>query len=82
MDAMSDHEHDKQLRILEGPPAARPALEDRHGHDHEDEGDEEIVDQTLREHGLELSAVREKTERQERKTILADARRAFGRSAF
>src|SRR5882757_6568426 len=60
MDAMSDHEHDKQLRILEGPPAARPALRDGHGHDHEDEGDEEIVDQTLREHALELSAVREK----------------------
>src|SRR5258708_9460041 len=55
MDAMSDHEHDKQLRILQGPLAAKPASDE--GHDHE--GDE-LVDDTLREHRLELSAVREK----------------------
>src|SRR5216683_1253474 len=57
MEAMSDHEHDKQLRILQGPPASKPALNEEHGHDH---GDEEIVDDTLREHRLELSTVREK----------------------
>ena len=54
---MSDHEHDKQLRILQGPPASKPALNEEHGHDHDDE---EIVDDTLREHRLELSTVREK----------------------
>src|SRR5260370_815011 len=55
MDAMSDHEHDKQLHILQGPLVPKPALDE--GHDHEDD---EIVDDTLREHRLELSAVREK----------------------
>jgi len=45
MDAMSDHEHDKQLRILQGPPAAKPSLDEARGHDHEGE---EIVDDTLR----------------------------------
>src|SRR5690242_546683 len=56
MDAMSDHEHDKQLRILQSPLTAKPALEAGNDHDHE----EEIVDDTLREHRLELSTVREK----------------------
>src|SRR6266851_8757770 len=57
MEAMSDHEHDKQLRILQGPPAPKPALNEEREHDHDDE---EIVDDTLREHRLELSTVREK----------------------
>jgi molybdopterin-containing oxidoreductase family iron-sulfur binding subunit len=55
---MSDHEHDKQLRILQGPLAAKPALEQGHDHDHGHE--DEIVDDTLREHRLELATVREK----------------------
>ncbi|HET6932348.1 MAG TPA: TAT-variant-translocated molybdopterin oxidoreductase, partial [Candidatus Acidoferrum sp.] len=54
---MSDHEQEKQLRILQGPQAAKSALEAGHGHDQEDE---EVVDDTLREHRLELSTVREK----------------------
>src|SRR5580700_2509389 len=57
MDAMSDHEHDKQLRILQGPLASKPALDEGHERDHEDE---EVVDDTLREHRLELSTVRER----------------------
>ena len=57
MDAMNDHEQDKQLRILQGPLVSKSALDNGDGHDH---GDEEIVDDTLREHRLELSTVREK----------------------
>src|SRR5258708_25902825 len=54
MDAMSDHEHDKQLRSLQGPLAAKPALEHGHDHGHDHGHEEEIVDDTLREHRLEL----------------------------
>jgi molybdopterin-containing oxidoreductase family iron-sulfur binding subunit len=57
---MSDHEHDKQLRILQGPPSSlgpKPSLDQGHRHDQENE---EVVDNTLREHRLELSTVREK----------------------
>jgi MoCo/4Fe-4S cofactor protein with predicted Tat translocation signal len=57
MDAMSDHENDKQLRILQGPQGQKPALEPVHDHD---DHDGEPEDNTLREHRLELSAVREK----------------------
>src|SRR5215469_7588461 len=51
---MSDHEHEKQLRILQGQ---NPAFET--GHDHGDH-DDEPEDNLIREHRLELSAVREK----------------------
>jgi len=56
MDAMSDHEKEKQLRILQGPEGRKPALNGGHDHDYGDEAE----DNTLREHRLELSAVREK----------------------
>jgi len=57
MDAMSDHEHEKKLHILQGAAAPNPGMNQGHGHDQEDE---EIVDNTVREHRLELSTVREK----------------------
>ncbi len=57
MDAMSDHEHEKKLRILQGPTGEKAAL--HAGHEHDDH-DDEVVDETLREHRLDLSAVREK----------------------
>jgi len=77
MDAMSDHEHDKQLRILQGPLAAKPALDE--GHDHEDD---EIVDDTVR--GAPAGTFRgpRKAAGQEREAVLAHAGRAFGRPAF
>ena len=53
---MSDHEKEKQLRILQGPEGRKPALNGGHDHDYGDEAE----DNTLREHRLELSAVREK----------------------
>jgi MoCo/4Fe-4S cofactor protein with predicted Tat translocation signal len=56
MDAMSDHENEKQLRILQGTEGHNPALEQ--GHNHEQE--EEAEDNTVREHRLELSTVRQK----------------------
>jgi MoCo/4Fe-4S cofactor protein with predicted Tat translocation signal len=63
MGAMSDHEHDKMLRILQGPAVQKPALSA--GHEHEDHGhhghrDEDAEDTTAGEHRLELAAVREK----------------------
>ena len=59
MGAMSDHEHDKMLRILQGPAAQKSALSA--GHEHEDhEHHEEAEDTTAGEHRLELAAVREK----------------------
>ena len=59
MGAMSDHEHDKMLRILQGPAVQKPALSA--GHEHEDHGHhEEAEDTTAGEHRLELAAVREK----------------------
>ena len=59
---MSDHEHDKMLRILQGPAAQKPALSAGHEHeDHEHHGHhEEAEDPTAGEHRLELAAVREK----------------------
>jgi MoCo/4Fe-4S cofactor protein with predicted Tat translocation signal len=62
MGAMSDHEHDKMLRILQGPAAQKPALSAGHEHeDHEHHGHhEEAEDPTAGEHRLELAAVREK----------------------
>ncbi len=57
MDAMSDHEHDKKLHILQGPLGEKAASAPAHDHDeHGDEGEES----TIREHRLELSTVREK----------------------
>jgi len=50
---MSDHEHEKKLRILQGQ---NPAFEKEHDHEDHDEAE----DVTVREHRLELSAVREK----------------------
>jgi len=57
MDAMSDHEQEKQLRILQDSAITKPSMDEGHGHNQEDE---EIVDNTVREHRLELSTVREK----------------------
>src|SRR5215472_7982737 len=57
MDAMSDHENEKKLRILEGPLGEKAA---RHsGQDHDEQG-QDREDNTIREHRLELSEVREK----------------------
>jgi MoCo/4Fe-4S cofactor protein with predicted Tat translocation signal len=54
---MSDHEHEKKLRILQGPQGQNSAFEKEHDHgDH----DEEPEDLTVREHRLELAVVREK----------------------
>lgn len=52
---MSDHEHNNELHILQGPAAAHHDAEAAHGHEQE----KEIVDETLREHRLELAEVRE-----------------------
>ncbi len=62
MGAMSDHEHDKMLRILQGPAVQKSALSAGHEHeDHEHHGHhEEAEDTTAGEHRLELAAVREK----------------------
>jgi len=54
---MSDHEREKKLRILQGPMGEKAAL--HAGHEHEDH-DDEVVDETSREHRLDLAAVREK----------------------
>ena len=56
MDAMSDHENQKKLHILQGPTGQSPAL--RAAHDHEDH-DDEVADNTPRERRLELSTLRE-----------------------
>jgi molybdopterin-containing oxidoreductase family iron-sulfur binding subunit len=54
---MSDHEQENKLRIFQGPQEKSPALQAGPAHhDH----DEESADDTVREHRLELSAVREK----------------------
>ena len=54
---MNDHEHEKKLRILQGPQGQNPASEK--GHEHRDH-DDEPEDLAVREHRLELAAVREK----------------------
>jgi len=54
---MSEHEHEKQLRILQGPQGQSAAFKRRHDHgDHDDEPE----DLTVHKHRLELAAVREK----------------------
>jgi MoCo/4Fe-4S cofactor protein with predicted Tat translocation signal len=60
MGAMSDHEQDNKLRILQGPAAQKPALHADHDHEDHDHHEEEAEDTTVREHSLELAAVREK----------------------
>jgi len=57
MDAMSDHENEKKLRILQGPLGENAAKHSEHGHG---EHGEDAEDNAVREHRLELSAVREK----------------------
>jgi molybdopterin-containing oxidoreductase family iron-sulfur binding subunit len=56
MDAMSDHENEKKLRILQGPTGQSPEL--RAAHDHDDHHDE-TADNPPLEHRLELSTLRE-----------------------
>jgi molybdopterin-containing oxidoreductase family iron-sulfur binding subunit len=56
---MSDHERNNKLRILQSATGPKAAMEAGHEHDHPEHG-EEVVDNVLREHPLELSAVREK----------------------
>jgi molybdopterin-containing oxidoreductase family iron-sulfur binding subunit len=53
---MSDHENQKKLHILQGPPGQSPAL--RAAQEHDDH-DDEAADNTPREHRLELSTLRE-----------------------
>jgi MoCo/4Fe-4S cofactor protein with predicted Tat translocation signal len=57
MDSMSDNGHEKKLRILQGPAGEKAALPAAHEHD---EQEHEAEDDTVREHRLELSTVREK----------------------
>jgi MoCo/4Fe-4S cofactor protein with predicted Tat translocation signal len=54
---MSDHQNEKKLRILQGPLGKKAELHSDHEHD---EHGEDAEDNTVREHRLELSTVREK----------------------
>jgi MoCo/4Fe-4S cofactor protein with predicted Tat translocation signal len=54
MGDMSDHANDHELRILQGNAAQES------DHHHDDHGDDEPVDETIRERGLDLATVREK----------------------
>src|SRR5579863_8847069 len=51
---MSDHADDHELRILQGSTGQEGE------HHHDEHGEEEPVDETIREHALDLATVREK----------------------